>query len=127
MDSDWLLLERNKGLVNGAAENMRRIRVDDLAKSLYFASPSTEVFSLNSTKMLLGDNLEIDSNTAISEILNGAVTSLNGLTGGLSVNKFTEGITAPSINIPGDRWLDTDTGYLYTAITGASGFIWVQF
>jgi len=126
-DSDWLLIERNKGLVNGAAANMRRIRIDDLAKSLYFASPSTEVLSLNSTKMLLGDNLEIDSNTAISEILSGAVTSLNGLTGGLSVNKFTEGITAPSINIPGDRWLDTDTGYLYTAITGASGFIWVQF
>ena len=127
MDSDWLLLERNKGLINGAAENMRRIRVDDLAKSLYFASPLTEVFSLNSTKMLLGDNLEIESNTAISQILSGAVTSLNGLTGSLSVNKFTEGITAPSINIPGDRWLDTDTGYLYTAITGTSGFIWVQF
>ena len=55
------------------------------------------------------------------------VSSVNGLTGSLYVNKFTEGITAPSINIPGDRWLDTDTGYLYTAITGASGFIWVQF
>jgi len=32
----------------------------------------------------------------------------------------------PNINIPGDRWFNTDTGILYTAITSASGFIWVQ-
>jgi hypothetical protein len=39
---------------------------------------------------------------------------------------FTESTTAPNINIVGDRWFNTDTGILYTAITGASGFIWVQ-
>ena len=32
----------------------------------------------------------------------------------------------PGISNRGDRWFDTDTGILYTAITGASGFIWVQ-
>jgi hypothetical protein len=75
---------------------------------------------------LLANNLQINANTAISQILSGAVTSLNGLTGAVFVNVFTEGITTPSINIPGDRWLNTDTGFLYTAITGASGYIWVQ-
>jgi hypothetical protein len=39
---------------------------------------------------------------------------------------FTESTTAPNINIVGDRWFNTNTGILYTAITGASGFIWVQ-
>lgn len=41
---------------------------------------------------------------------------------------FTEAPTEerPSITRPGDRWFDTDTGILYTAITGASGYIWVQ-
>ena len=127
-NDDYLLIERNKGMpVYGAAENMRRIRIDDLADSLYSQATPSPVITLAGTNMLLGSNLQIDSNTAITEILSGAVTSLNGLTGGLSVNKFTEGITAPPINISGDRWLDTDTGYLYTAITGASGFIWVQF
>jgi hypothetical protein len=32
----------------------------------------------------------------------------------------------PDITTLGDRWFNTDTGILYTAITGASGFIWVQ-
>jgi hypothetical protein len=32
----------------------------------------------------------------------------------------------PGITRPGDRWFNTNTGILYTAITGASGFIWVQ-
>ena len=58
--------------------------------------------------------------------LTNIVTSVNGLTGAIFVNKFTEGITTPSINIPGDRWLNTDTGFLYTSMTGVSGFIWVQ-
>jgi len=43
-----------------------------------------------------------------------------------AVSGFTEGLTAPASAIPGDRWFNTDTGILYTSITGASGFIWVQ-
>jgi hypothetical protein len=34
--------------------------------------------------------------------------------------------TPPGITRVGDRWFDTDNGILYTAITGASGYIWVQ-
>ena len=124
--SDYLLLERSKGFPANTPGQIVRIRVDDLTRSLYSEVPPTDAPTLAGQKMLLGSNLQINSNTAITEILSGAVTSLNGITGAVFVNKFIEGITAPSINIPGDRWLNTDTGFLYTAITGVTGFIWVQ-
>jgi hypothetical protein len=126
MDSDYLLLERNKGLVNGAAENMRRIRIDDLSKSLYGVSDVTNVISLNSTKMLLGNNLQIDSNLAISEILSGAVTSLNGLTGAVFATKFTYGITAAAGSTQGDRWMSSDTGIEYVYVNDGNSPQWVQ-
>jgi hypothetical protein len=46
----------------------------------------------------------------------------------IGVTIFTEAPSEeePGITRPGDRWFNTDTGILYTAITGASGFIWVQ-
>ena len=152
MDSDYLLLERNKGLVNGAAENMRRIRIDDLSKSLYGVSDVTNVISLNSTKMLLGNNLQIDSNLAITEILSGAVTSLNGLTGGVTLaagsnitltpvgntitiassggsgggNIFTYGLTASAGSTQGDRWMASDTGIEYVYINDGNSQQWIQ-
>jgi hypothetical protein len=43
-----------------------------------------------------------------------------------AVSGFTEGLTAPASAIPGDRWFRTDEGILYTAITGVSGYIWVE-
>jgi len=41
---------------------------------------------------------------------------------------FTEGLTAPNLAdiVAGDRWFRTDEGILYTAITGVSGYIWVE-
>jgi hypothetical protein len=43
-----------------------------------------------------------------------------------AVSGFTEGFTAPASAIPGDRWFRTNEGILYTAITGVSGYIWVE-
>jgi hypothetical protein len=43
-----------------------------------------------------------------------------------AVSGFTEGLTAPASAIPGDRWFRTNEGILYTAITGVSGYIWVE-
>ena len=43
-----------------------------------------------------------------------------------AISGFTEGLTAPTSAIPGDRWFRTDEGILYTAITGVSGYIWVE-
>ena len=51
---------------------------------------------------------------------------VDGSTQGTASPKFTEATSAPSIQVPGDRWFNTNTGILYTAITSASGFIWVQ-
>jgi hypothetical protein len=41
---------------------------------------------------------------------------------------FTEGLTTPNLadTVAGDRWFRTDEGILYTAITGVSGYIWVE-
>jgi hypothetical protein len=70
------------------------------------------------------------SASGVSSIIagNGISISPAGGTGNITISttKFTEATTAPSINFLGDRWFNTDTGILYTAITGASGFIWVQ-
>jgi hypothetical protein len=107
----------------------------------------TETFALNSPydsdlnitqPIYIGDINQNLNNTYI------AVDDFNktiGISGGISSNsgatflgnvnapnitKFTEATSAPSIQVPGDRWFNTNTGILYTAITGASGFIWVQ-
>jgi hypothetical protein len=45
---------------------------------------------------------------------------------GVTASTFTEGITAPSAPIKGDRWFNTVDGELYTAITDDSGVIWTQ-
>ena len=45
---------------------------------------------------------------------------------GVTASTFTEGITAPSAPIKGDRWFNTIDGELYTAITDDSGVIWTQ-
>jgi hypothetical protein len=51
----------------------------------------TDTNSIVGKKLLLGDKFQIDSNTAISQILNGAVTSFNGLTG--AVTGVTTGVS----------------------------------
>jgi hypothetical protein len=67
-----------------------------------------------------------DKNGALSLPVNGYIKFPNGTTQGSAAPKFTEATSAPSIQVPGDRWFNTNTGILYTAITGASGYIWVQ-
>jgi len=61
-----------------------------------------------------GQNLTVNIPGAVSPIIGYTI--------------FTEAPSEeePGITRPGDRWFNTDTGILYTAITGASGFIWVQ-
>jgi hypothetical protein len=150
--SDWLLLERNKGLVDGAAANMRRIRIDDLAKSLYSEVPPSFTNTLANQDMLLGNNFQIDSNLAIAEILTGAVTSFNGLTGGVTLaaganitltpvgntitiassgggtaaNNFTYGITTAAGATQGDRWMSSDTGIEYVYVNDGNSNQWIQ-
>lgn len=126
LNDDYLLLERNKGLVNGAAENMRRIRIDDLANSLYSQATPTDTPVLAGQKILLGSNLQINSNTAISEILSGAVTSLNGLTGAVFATKFTYGLTASAGSTQGDRWMASDTGIEYVYVNDGNSQQWIQ-
>jgi hypothetical protein len=65
----------------------------------------------------IGDNITITKRRKNIDI---------SIAGGASSTKFTESISSPTITASGDRWFDTNTGILYTAITGASAFIWVQ-
>jgi len=67
-----------------------------------------------------------DNTGALSLPVGGYFKFANGTTQGFAAPKFTEATSAPSIQVPGDRWFNTNTGILYTAITGASGYIWVQ-
>jgi hypothetical protein len=150
--SDYLLLERNKGLPAGAPGNIVRIRIDDLTKSLYSEVPPSQINSLANTDMLLGNNFQIDSNLAINEILSGAVTSLNGLTGGVTLaaganitltpvgntitiassgggtaaNNFTYGITTAAGATQGDRWMSSDTGIEYVYVNDGNSNQWIQ-
>ena len=39
---------------------------------------------------------------------------------------FTESTTPPVITLVGDRWFNTNTGILYTAISSGPNLIWVQ-
>ena len=39
---------------------------------------------------------------------------------------FTESTTPPTVTLVGDRWFNTDTGILYTAVSGNSGYVWVE-
>jgi hypothetical protein len=151
--SDYLLLERSKGFPANTPGQIVRIRVDDLTKSLYSEVPPSDAFTLVGQKMLLGSNLQINSNTAITEILSGAVTSLNGLTGGVTLaagsnitltpvgNTITiassgggSGITyyyqssAPTgagITV-GYRWMDSNSGIEYVYVNDGNSQQWVQ-
>ena len=88
--------------------------------------------SLNGNKIIrnpntinfLGNNITVTKRRKNIDIsISGGVNPIIGTT------IFTEASSeegTPNISNRGDRWFDTDTGILYTAITGASGFIWVQ-
>jgi hypothetical protein len=77
-------------------------------------------------------NVEVNIGSAasgsVTAIIPGPGISVNQTTGNVivSTTQFTESTTAPTINYAGDRWFNTSTGILYTAITGHSGFVWVQ-
>ena len=92
-----------------------------------------------------------------STVSGDVVTTLNGLTGGVSLAagsnvtltpvgntitiassggggggggtyfNFTEGITVAAGPTAGDRWFDTNTGKLFTAITDGASRIWIEF
>lgn len=99
--------------------------------------PGSIQFANASSNDLQGiPQFRLDPNTEILEIPNGMkilsggsnayLEFANGTTQDSATTKFTEGITAPQIYLAGDRWFNTDTGFLYTAITDNSGLIWVQ-
>ena len=83
-----------------------------------------------------GKNVEItiSAGTFISGGISGGISgpyvaSVNGITGDVFVNIFTQGYTAPASPMLGDRWYRINSGILYTAIQGISGsseYIWVE-
>lgn len=55
------------------------------------------------------------------------IASSGGGGAGVTYYNFTEGATAPTGLSAGDRWFDTNTGKLFTAITDGATRIWVEF
>ena len=126
IDTDWLLLERTKDSV--FPNNMRRIRVMDFVNSIYQAVSPTEVPSLFGNNFLLGGNLQIGASAAINEILDGAVRSVNGATGDVTLRgiSFSYQLFSPTGATHGDRWMDSDNGQEYIYINDGNTEQWVQ-
>ena len=55
------------------------------------------------------------------------IASSGGGGAGVTYYNFTESATAPTGLSAGDRWFDTNTGKLFTAITDGASRIWVEF
>jgi hypothetical protein len=55
------------------------------------------------------------------------IESSGGGGGGGTYFSFTEGTTVGAGPTAGDRWFDTNTGKLFTAITDGASRIWVEF
>jgi hypothetical protein len=123
------MLSFNSEHVSGILDKFKN---DDIAKAIDRIGQMTTPagggavdISLNGDKIIrsvntmnfIGDNITITKRRKNVDI---------SVAGSGSSTKFTEAISSPTITAPGDRWFNTDTGILYTAITGASGFIWVQ-
>jgi len=81
-------------------------------------------FDDNTDDLNIPKGLKLDSTSTFG---NAAFIEFpDGTTQGTASTLFFEGITLSSPKYAGDRWFNTNTGILYTAITGVSGFIWVQ-
>jgi len=60
--------------------------------------------------------------------LNDLVYTVNGMTGDITIRgyKFTSATAAPTGASAGDRWLQQDTGTLYTYTPSGANLVWVQ-
>ena len=95
-----------------------------IAWDVYSTVSGTVVTTLNGLSG--GVTLAAGSNITLSPVGNTITIASSGGGGGGSGNNFTESTSAPTPFFAGDRWFDTDEGNLYTAVTDDSGLIWVQ-
>ena len=77
-------------------------------------------------------SINIAAGTSISVTPTGntltiAYTGGGGGGGGGTYFSFTEGTTVGAGPTAGDRWYDTNTGKLFTAVTDGASRIWVEF
>ena len=123
--------EHVSGILDKFKNDDIRQAIDRIGQMTTPAGGGAVDISLNGNKIIrsvntmnfIGDNITINRRRKNVDIsIDGGVSPIIGYT------IFTEAPSEeqPGITRPGDRWFNTDTGILYTAITGASGFIWVQ-
>jgi hypothetical protein len=76
-----------------------------------------------------GVTLAAGSNVTLTPVGNTITiaSSGSGGGGGGTYFNFTEGITVAAGPTAGDRWFDTNTGKLFTAITDGASRIWIEF
>ena len=93
--------------------------------SLY---PPTD--NMNEVKSLVVYNKGSREYNSISadNLLNDLVHTVNGMTGDINISgyKFTSATAAPTGASAGDRWLQQDTGTLYTYTPSGANLVWVQ-
>jgi len=117
--ADLGIMLSNWGSVNALSIGM----IED--NSLY---PPTE--SMNEVKSLVVYNKGSREYNSISadNLLNDLVYTVNGMTGDITISgyKFTSATAAPTGASAGDRWLQQDTGILYTFTPSGANLVWVQ-
>ncbi len=72
-------------------------------------------------------SLVAGSNVTLTPVGNTITIASSGSGGGGTYFNFTEGITVAAGPTAGDRWFDTNTGKLFTAITDGASRIWIEF
>jgi hypothetical protein len=90
----------------------------------------TPTESMNEVKSLVVYNKGSREYNSISadNLLNDLVYTVNGMTGDITISgyKFTSATAAPTGASAGDRWLQQDTGTLYTFTPSGANLVWVQ-
>jgi hypothetical protein len=123
--------EHVSGILDKFKNDDIRQAIDRIGQMTTPAGGGAVDISLNGHKIIrsvntmnfIGDNITINRRRKNVDIsIDGGVSPIIGYT------IFTEAPSEeqPGITRPGDRWFNTDTGILYTAITGASGYVWAQ-
>lgn len=102
----------------------KKLFVGGTSGNITFLDASAHITTVNGLTGAI--TLTAGSNITLTPVGN-TITIASSGGGGGTVYNFIEGATAPTGLTAGDRWFDTNTGKLFTAVTDGASRIWVEF